>query len=384
MTPAPHHVGGDDDAFALSGLDALLATAARQSPDTVVLVDDDAGVTAAVLARRTRVLAERFRLSGLRRGERLLVVAAAQVQTIVAIAAAVRAGLEPALVRPGLDAVDLAAHAGAAQAAALIGPAFYGEALDETYLSAAALAGTVRLIATHGAEPIDGALDISAAALDASPEPSGDADVDLNGEPALEMPLIATFAGPASAPRLVSHRQATLFADALSLVEQARVNPTRCILSLLPPASRAGLVAGPFAALVGASELVMHGPFVAKTFLARLDAAPGTHLVAPVAVGATLAAEDFAARLSSLILVSRYDDAEMFVLPEALPTTLEVADLYAFGEDTVLAQRRIDGEARQPNRVADRSLTDGLGARLNRARAEHRLQTGETQAGDGA
>ena len=148
------------------------------------------------------------------------------------------------------------------------------------------------------------------------------------------MPLVATFTGPAGAPCLVSHRQATLFADALSLVEQARINPTRRILSLLPPSSRAGLVAGPFAALVGASKLVLHGPFAAGGFLAHLDAEPGAHLVAPVAVGALLAADAFTTELSSLILVSRFADAETFTLPESLPAARPVADLYAFGEDT--------------------------------------------------
>lgn len=374
MTTIPSHLAsGGDDAFALSGLDALLATAARSSPDTVLVADDEGGVPAAVLARRARVLAERFRSLGLKRGERLLIVAGAQVHTLVALVAAVRAGLEPALVRPGLGAIELAAHAAAAEAAALLGPVSYGEALGESYLSAAALAEGVRLIATHGAEPVDGALDVSAAALDAAPEPRDDEA----GEPPLEMPLIATFTGPGTAPRLVSHRQATLFADALSLVEQARINPTRRILSLLTPSSRAGLVAGPFAALVGASELVLHGPFAARAFLAHLDAEPGAHLVAPVAIGALLAAEAFTSELTSLILVSRHDTAEAFTLPEPVPASRPVADLYAFGEDSVLAQRRLDGEARPPNRVADGSLTDGLGARLNRARAEHRLLAGE-------
>ena len=372
MTLPPHLASGDDDAFALSGLDALLATAARTSPETVLAADDADAVTAEALARRARVLAARFRLSGLRRGERLLIVAGAQVQTLVTIAAAVRAGLEPALVRPGLDAIELAAHAAAAQAAALIGPAFYGEALGETYLSAAALTDSVRLIATHGAEPVDGALDVSAAALDAS-----SATPDEEAEGALEMPLIATFAGTGATLRLVSHRQATLFADALSLVEQAHINPTRRILSLLPPSSRAGLIAGPFAALVGASALVLHGPFRAAAFLAHLDAEPGAHLVAPIAVGTLLAAQAFTLELSSTILVSRFDGVEAFALPERLPTSRPVADLYAFGEDLVLTQRRVDGEARAPQRIADRSLGDGLGAKLNLARAEHRLHVGD-------
>ena len=64
MTLPPHLASGGDDSFAFSGLDALLATAARTSPKTVLAADDAGGVSAAVMARRASVLAARFRLSG--------------------------------------------------------------------------------------------------------------------------------------------------------------------------------------------------------------------------------------------------------------------------------------------------------------------------------
>ena len=358
--------------FPESGLDALLARAARDCPDAILIRDDEGAATAADLARRVGRLASLFRLAGLRPGERVLVVAGAQVAAFVALVAALRAGLEPALIACGAGPVEVAACTRAANAVALIGPARYGSfGLDETYLSAAAIADSIRMIATQGPGAVDGALDVSFAELDTMEVGTLDQSP-IGAEPA----MIATFQGPATAPTLVSHRQAALFADALTLVEQARINPTTRIISTLPPATLAGLVAGPFAALIGASSLVLHGPFDATRFLAACDAEPGYHLVAPASAGMVFSGKALANGMVSLILLSRFADAAAFELPMTLDAERPVIDLYAFGEETLLAQRRGDGAARAPVRVPDISLAGGLGARLNRARAEHRQGEG--------
>ena len=203
------------------------------------------------------------------------------------------------------------------------------------------------------------------------------------------------------------------------LVEQARINPSKPLISTVPPATLAGLVAGPFAALIGASSLVLHGPFDAARFLALCDAEPGYHLVVPGAVGSLFAQGALSANLASLILVSRFDSLSAFAVPAPSACDRPVVDVYAFGEDQVLAQRRIDGEARSPGQVGyqgtapppgpetagsrevgpaatasdratgidpastdprgassegTRSQDHGLGVRLNRARADQRLR----------
>ncbi len=353
--------------FSGSGLDALLAAAARDCPDLVLIRDDAGASTAGELARRVGRLAALFRHAALAPGERVLIVAGATTGAIVALAAALRAGLEPALMPVGLGPVEMAAHARAAGAVALVGPASYG-ALDlgDAYLSTAALADSIRMIATQGPGPVDGAADISSERLDAMVEI---ADAGAASD-ATEPPMIATFAGPASTPTLVAHRQGALLADALSLVEQARINPAARIVSTVPPSSLAGLVAGPFAALIGASGLVLHGPFQAAGFLAACDAEPGFHLVLPAAIGSIFEDGALTVDLASLILVSRFADASAFVVPSSLSCDRAIVDVYAYGETTVLAQRRADGEAHPPIRVTDRRQESGLGARLNRARAE--------------
>ena len=359
-------MGQISEPFPESRLDALLLTAARDAPDHVIFRDDDGPSTAADLDRRVDRLAGLLRLAALGSGERVLIIAGAQTAAFVALVGVLRAGLEPVLASCGLGAIEIAACARTVHAAALIGPAGYGALeLGETYLSAAAIADTIRLIATQGPVEVDGALDVSAARLDATPAfPPFDTKVPF------DMPTIGTFQGSPSAPTLVAHRQAALFADALSLVEQAHINPSKPIVSTLPPASLAGLVAGPFAALVGASGLVLHGPFDAGRFLAVCDRECGYHLVLPAAAGDAFASEALTTELASLILVSRFANAAAFALPAPSAAKRPVVDLYAFGEETLLAQRRIDGRARPPARVADKSLDGGLGAKLNRARAD--------------
>ena len=405
----------DEGSFASKGLDSLLASAAHDCPDAVLMRDDQGPSTARQLSERMRKLIVHLRLFDFAPGERIVVVAGARTDTLVALAALGRAGLVPVLVPCDLNPVELAAHARVAEAAALIGPGACGALqLGETYLSAALIVETIRMIACQGPGLFDGAIDVAYSTLDAMGDP-GDQLF-----PVRDVPPIVTFAGPRSAPTMKYHRQAALFADALLLVEQARINPSKPLISTVPPATLAGLVAGPFAALIGASSLVLHGPFDAARFLALCDAEPGYHLVVPGAVGALFAHGALSAHLASLILVSRFDSLSAFAVPAPSACDRPVVDVYAFGEDQVLAQRRTDGEARSPGQVGcqgtgsplpepaaagsgeagagkaaldrasgidpastdprdgrsegSRSQDHGLGVRLNRARADQRLR----------
>ena len=103
--------GHGREAFSSSGLDALVAAAARDCPDLVLFRDDLAACSAGDMARRVDRLAALLRHAGFAPGERVLVVAGATVAAVVALAAALRAGLEPAMAPIGLGPVELAAHA---------------------------------------------------------------------------------------------------------------------------------------------------------------------------------------------------------------------------------------------------------------------------------
>lgn len=354
--------GSEFEPFAIGGLDALLNAAAKQAPDAPLLVDDAGPSSAAQTARRMEALSAALTSAGLGPGERVLIVAGAQSCALVALAGALHARLSPVVVPCGAGPVELAAQVRAAGAVGLIGPSVYGAlALGEIYLSTAALSDALRLVAAQGPEPVDGALDVSFAALDAAPR--------RGPQTVAEAPSIGTFETGRTPPRLVLHRQAGLLADALALVEQAHINPSRRIVCALPPSSRAGLVGGPFAALIGASSICWHGPFAASAFLAALDAEPGAHVVVPAALSSAFRDAALAAGVGSLILVSRHDDPEAFTPPETLVCERPIVDLYAFGEETVLSRRRVAGVAQLPERVDDRSEVGPLGAELNRARA---------------
>ncbi|WP_246725220.1 AMP-binding protein [Beijerinckia sp. L45] len=357
----PNGVAVDDPA-PTRGLDALLLAALQESPDTVLFCDDERSVSARDFAARVQGIAAQYRQCGLQPGERVLLVTGSTVQSLAALFAALRAGLEPALAPCGLGPVELASYARAADAVALVGPTHYGTlALGDAYLSAAAVSDTIRLVATLGPQAVDGAADFGAAALMENAAPFG-----------AEAAVIVTFDGPANTPAPVAHRQAALFAAALALVDQAQINPTKPILSTIVPATLAGLVAGPFAALIGASGLVLHGPFDSKSFLAAYDATLGAHLVAPADMGATLRAAGMSDGDASLILLSRFASPTGFVLPQALDCARLVVDLYGFGEAAVLARRREGGQVQIPSELSDGSLPGRLGVALNRARSESR------------
>jgi hypothetical protein len=120
------------------------------------------------------------------------------------------------------------------------------------------------------------------------------------------------------------------------------------LLSTIAPATLAGLVAGPFAALTGASSLTLHGPFEAERFLAARDADPGAHLVAPVALAPLLREGKLMADDAALILLSRFASPEVFAPPRPLEGFGTLVDLHAFGETAVLAARRVGGAPRLP------------------------------------
>ena len=204
-----------EEPVATSGLNALLATAVRNSPDHVLVEDDRGPMTAAQFARRAACLAAHLSLGGLARGERVLIVAGAQAEAVVMLTAVLRAGLEPVLTACGVNPVELAAIARVCDAAALVGPSHYGGMdLGDVYLSAAAIAEGVRGILTQGPDVVDGAVDVSFAALDASPMP------DETAASIVELPTIVTLAGPKLAPKLPFSRTRFRFWSGLASIRR--------------------------------------------------------------------------------------------------------------------------------------------------------------------
>ena len=318
----------------MPGLDALLLASLQDCPDAILVRDDGEALSGRAFADLVQAAASQFRRCGLKPGERVLLAMGFDVASLVALVGALRAGLGPALVPCGLRPMELATQAAAAEAVALVGPTGCGDAeFGETYLTAASLSEAIRLVATLGPNLVDGAVDLSLAALRAAP--SGTESFGA------EASTILTFAPGSTAP--VAHRQAGLFAAALALVDQAGINPSRPLLSTILPATLAGLVAGPFAALIGASSFALHGPFAAAAFLRAQDAEPGTHLVVPAAMGPLLQDAGMIGDGGALILLSRFATPAAYQEPVPLRGERPVVDFIAFGEAEVAARSREGG-----------------------------------------
>lgn len=343
-----------------AGFDGLLQTSARACPAAVLFRDGDGATTAEQAASYSAALAAQFRQCGLRPGERVLVVMSARTIAVLALAGALRAGLVPVLLPCGLGPVELAGYAKASAAAALVGPTqLGGHDYGDAYLSAAALSDTIRLIATLGPGCVDGAADFQASALLAAGGGGapGLAATDL-GPAGPEGDVIITFERPArpaptSGATSVSHRQSAIFSAVLHLASEAQLNPSRPLLSTLVPATFAGLVAGPYAALMAAASLTLHGPFDAAEFLRACDAEPNAHLAAPAAIAPVLHEAGLTRGDASLILLSRFPSPDAFTLPAPLACERLVVDLSAFGETAALAHRREGGLAAWPAELRD-------------------------------
>jgi acyl-CoA synthetase (AMP-forming)/AMP-acid ligase II len=325
------------DFLAPHSLDALVTGAARLRPAAIAFADRSNALPFGLVATQIATLARLFADCGLQPGERLLLVGGAEANIAIATLAALRGGFIPALAPIDLDPATLAAYADAIDAAAIAGPAAYGDLAPlETCLQAAAAVPSIRLVANFGPEEHDGAVSLNPGALlqyaAQNPDLGLERGKPLPAEPA---PLI-TFDRRQARP--VSHRQASLITAGLDFVARARIGRVTPILSTLPPVSSAGFVAGPCAALLSGATLHLHGPFCEEDFIAARNQAEAAHLILPAGL-----ASDFAGifdGLASAVLVSHLAAGASFAAPPAVEAPCPLIDLYAIDETGVIAEPR--------------------------------------------
>ena len=328
--------------FATYSLDTLISGAARLRPQGIALCDRSTSVSFDLLAGQATALARLLSDCGLRAGERLLITGGAEVTLVIAIVAALRGGFEVALAPLDLDPAELATYARAIGAVALAGPTSYGAPVPpETYFAAAAAVPSIRLVATLGPQEIDGAVDLSTAAVLRYAATYFDIGIERNKAAPAAPPRIITFDPNSKSPMV--HHQATLMAASLDFIARARIGRETPILSTLPPTSFAGLVAGPLAALLSGATLYLDGPFEAQAFLKRRDEAGHAHLVVPAGVAAEFSRAGIFEGLASAVLVSRLPATKPFIPPETLAAACPIIDLYAVDEAAAIGELRRDG-----------------------------------------
>ncbi len=338
----------ESDPFAQFSLDALVAATARLRPESFACHDRVQSLPFGMLAVHVAALARQLGECGLKPGERIILTGGAEASLVAALIAALRGGYEPALAPLDLAPAELTAYARALDAAALIGPSHYGDfSPAETYLATAAAVDSIRLVASYGPQVFDGALDLSPAACLHYAKAHSDQGLD---RPAL---------APSAPPRIITcdrtrgnrpvfHRQSTLIAAGLDFAARAKVGRETPMLCTLPPTSFAGLVAGPFAALLSGAVLHLHGPFDAHDFLKTRDRLAHPHLIVPAAVAGDLLRAGVLSDLASAILVSRPSVQEAASMLERLDAPCALIDLYAIGEYAAVAEQRRDGWAQPP------------------------------------
>lgn len=288
--------------LAAFGLDMLARGAARLRGDRPAI--SEAGPAAAASALTYRDLdrlvvafAARAIECGLKAGDRVVVLGATRIGAIVAILGSLAAGLEPVIAPAHFSAGALAFLAQSTGATAVFGPTLFGGLdAEQLLLEAAALAPDIRVVGSLGPGVGDGMIDFSQQGLGGG----GGSPARVHREEAPRIGL--ALRADQRAPRAAFLTQSAIVAQALDIVAAARMTADRTIVSTLSPASPAGLIAGPVAALLAGAPLVLFGPFDAAGLTLLVDRSAPCHLIAPEAVGESLVRSGFCGSLASLAL----------------------------------------------------------------------------------
>ncbi len=342
MTSVPEAAAPHIDPLASFDLESLVSGAARLRAERAALGDSTTCIepmTFAEFDRRVSALAGFWRDLGLQPGERILLAGGATATSVIALFAAMRAGLDAALAPLHLDRVEMVDFACRCDAAALAAEAVYGESWPaEDLMGVASRAPRVRFVCSLGGGDVDGAVDADPAKLVAPIEAI-----------AGTTPKASCILTRSATGEIVHHKQRTLVATALDLVTRAQIGMRLPIVTTIAPTTFAGLCAGPIAALLAGAPLLLHGPFQSAEFSTLLRRWAPAHLVSPSTLlgalnGARLVGPQ---TLASLILVSRHPDLASAGAntSEDAGETVPIIDLFAIGERAAVPEPRQNGRA---------------------------------------
>ena len=321
----PPSAAHSSDPLSGLGVGALLDGAARLRPLRPAMADRTGEISYADADLRVSRLASQ--IAGLQPpgGGPLLLAGGASVTTILLVFAALRAGLDIALAPAYLDPLEFQAFARDMAPELLVADSAALDMIGENgVLSLAADMPSIRLVCATA--PIDGGvwLDAERQVESGTPRPARAARL--------------FFPTPEGAAQRCS--EADLLSAALDVATSANIGGGEHIVSTLSPASIAGLVAGPLAALLSGASITLQSPFEASPFRAEIAARAPCHIVVPAALERPLVAEIGGEenKCASLIFVSPPDmvvETRGFV-PHKCPT-FDVTQLRR--EGCVIARR---------------------------------------------
>lgn len=327
---APQGRSSPLDAFTI---DALIRGSARLRPDRAALSHSGEGATEnppasfGALAQKTDALAASLAACGLRRGEKMLVLGAAEPATVLTLLAGLRLGLDVAALPLGgaQNRAEEAALLFAPQA--VVAPARCGDIAPAAHLfRLAGAAPSIRFVGLHGGDE-DGAVRLDDDGFDPAPVTLG------QGGGAL-----VTFSEGARG--LIAHRHAesVLVAAGLDLMAMAQIGVEAPILCPVSPTRFAGFVAGPILSLLSGAELRLHAPFDLGGFRRAMADRP-VHALVPSRWTEAIAAEARrGAGLATLLPLCPAGEP-----PHLADPPCPVCDLHAIGEIALAALPRDNG-----------------------------------------
>jgi acyl-coenzyme A synthetase/AMP-(fatty) acid ligase len=254
--------------------------------------------SAAELERRAECHAKLWLASGPGQGDRVGVVAVPEPEIVAALVGAVRAGLEVVLFSPSLGAPEIAATSGLARALALAGPSeFAGLDYAKRLSEARAAAAMNWLMLWEADRPRLFRLD--------NGQPTESALAPAQGEAGLTV---------LRGSRIVALDGPGLNAVAGDMIEALALQLGETLISLVSPATPAGLAAGIHVPLLSGAKLIWQAPFSAKRLDEALTASGRAHLVAPGSIVAALGPAGLLSRdrLASLTLIVSQGDPTPF------------------------------------------------------------------------
>jgi len=274
-------------------LGALLQLSAAQEAKISFMrcgADAPAPLNSAELEQRADRHHKLWLAAGLSEGARVAMIATPEPETLAAIVGATRAGVEVVLLSPALSAPEIAASLGLTRASALTGPAeFAGVDFARRLSEARAAAGAVSWLMLW---------EVDRPRLFRPDNMQGNAPVSAADRSEAGL-AVANETGAQPLSNLGLRARAGDFIEALGV----RRNDT--IVSLVSPATPAGLVVSAHAPLVAGASLVWQAPFSATALERALAEAGSAHLVAPAAIADELARSELLAssQLATLTLI---------------------------------------------------------------------------------
>ena len=292
------------DQLASFDLDTLVSGAVRLRADRVAITDSTTGdalpLSFAEFDRRVSALAGFWLDLGLKPGERILVAGGAAATSVIALIAALRAGLDVAVAPLHLSGEEMLDFACATDAVALAADAAYGElAPAEELLSVAAQTPRVRLVCSLGGGRVDGAVDADPEKLAAVARRSA-----YQAERRDTYPHARAKRRGGHPPAADPRRRRARSRDAGTDRHAPADRHDDCTGHFRRPRRRS------VAALLAGAPLLLHGPFARPTSLPSSNAPtrPISSSRPRCCRRCCTPASSTAETLASLILVSRRDD----------------------------------------------------------------------------